>query len=906
MKENIGNLFIVLSLFYLSIVFLRSKKEQIIPKGRKYSKKLIIWGWMGILMAAVFIFRAIILPGPAVWGDAPYFFADRFKEFSFWPLVWESRGRLGVINDLYFIYPLMLFYNSLGYFLHLSNDILIRLIFYLPAIFLVIFSPWILTKYLGFSPLVRLFCSFIYSLNTYFLLLIDGGQVGVALAYGLFPLALLQLFRLKEVKTFFQFFSCVMLFMLIVIADVRLAIIAVLSFIIWVILDSFHQRRVSLSNFKIYFLFVLAILGLSSYWLIPLFFIEPTTGGGIRSDLKLITVLHPLFLYAPHWPLNEFGKIFQPQWYFWGVPLLIFGNLLNRKTFFLSLIFFVFIFLAKGESGFLGNIYSGVLDHLPFGGAFRDSTKFFTPLMLFAGILIGLSIEHLISLAKIKLLQNLLISTVFLYLLLILYPAILGDLNGVLAIRGFPKDLQFINNKISQEPDFLRSVWFPERHPLSFSTEEKPALDAKTLVDLRPFASLNTGISDKFNFLHNNLFLQWLDVFGVRYLIFSGDWRNTLPNEEEKNDWRNLLNLVADNADLERDVESSIPIYKTKTHKPRIFSVDKVVAVIGGDDIYKELTQNENFSIGNQGFLFLEDGKVNTGSLANLPTDAVDLIFNHKDKKDLSLTLLSKYFLSAKDATQNQWAIRSANEYLKWKFELLVNKVSINEFDFGKGIAFSTNPKEKLSFNLPSQNGQYILALRYLSATDSGRLHSNWEGQEDEIPNTQGHFRWFIKETTLLPGNHSLVLENPDGLQVVNVVALIPKSDWNMANELTEELVSRFPTNDSLSIKSNWRKINFQMKSSTEYEIDSVKGWLIFTDTYNNNWQLKQDVDVGSYPLYSAVNGFYVPNNGKSRIILNEGEYVKLGVRLSLITFLVFIIGLAYFYSRNRGKFQIN
>lgn len=899
--EALGNFILILSVF---VVVLRGFNNKYRISNRKFFLNGFLFpGLLGTIFAALLIFWAIFSPGPAVWGDAPYFYPETFKDFFAEPFVWESRGRLGVVNDLYWIYPLMFVYNGLGYLFGLNNDVVIRLVFYFPAIFSAFISSWLFARYFGFSLIVRIFTVITYALSTYFILLIDGGQVGVALAYGLFPLALLYLHKLLENRTSSQFFSSLTLFMLLTISDVRFAAIAVFTLVIWIGLEYLTTfRKIKWQQLKMLFYLLSATFFLSFYWLIPAFVIESTTGSGMRSDLKLISVLNPIFLFAPHWPLNEFGKIFPPPWYFGGIPLIIFSNIFFKKTKYgiiLFLNFLFFTFLVKGDSGFLGGIYAWFIDTLPMGGAFRDSTKFFAPLLLFAGILIGLSVENIAQIFKKEILSKLVTVLIAAYLLFLISPAIGGRMNGVLKVREFPQDLQVIADKISSEKVFLRTVWFPERHPLAYSTEGKPALDAKTLVNLRPFASLNVGTIDKFNFLHNKQFLEWLDIFGIRYLIFSGDSRRVLPDQEKENDWKNLLNLTENISDLNRvSWDTTFPVYQTKSSKPRFFAVDKVFAVVGGDDIYQQLLDfDSKFSIGNQGFVFFEDGKFDPRSLQEVSSESVVLIFNQKEKKDLRFSFLSEFFQASMDATRSQWALRTTDEYLKWKFELLVNGVATSEFDYGKGIAFSSQPNEELVFGLnAARDGEYVLAVRHMSASESGLLRMSLVDQEEEIPrSTPGQFDWYTKQIKLNTGRYDLVLKNPSGYQVVNVVALIPKREWESGDKLTQNLLSKFSTGSNvkeLTSLSNWYKISYKMVSPVEYnvEVSPKISWLVFTDNYHPKWILKTgSIDILSYPFYSAINGFYIGQNGlkDGKLFFEEQDKLRVAVGLSLISLVV-------------------
>lgn len=916
--EKLANFFLLFALIVVSLLLINSKSGEA-EEPSLVSRKFLFIGWMGVLLAVFFAFRSIFSSGPAVWGDAPYFHPDAFKSFFPEPLVWEARGRLGVVNDLYWIYPLMFVYKGLGA-LGLSNDLVIRLVFYFPAIFFAVLSPWLLTRYLKFSPVVSLFSVLVYSLSTYFILVVDGGQVGVALAYGLFPFSLLELYKLTTNRTNAQFFTSLFAFMLLIAADVRFAVIAAFTIIVWQGFEkAAHLKSFFNQEWKRTLFFAIAVLGLSSYWLVPALNIEPTTGSGARSGLQLISVLNPLLIFSPHWPINEFGKITPILWYFIGVPVLIFVNFFFRKTrqvIVLTFCFLLFAFLAKGESGLFGNLYSWIVDTIPLGGAFRDSTKFFAPLALFAGTLIGLTVDSLRRNIKKRILSDLASAAVFIYLLYLVSPALTQNMHGVLAKRDFPESVKVVADHVSGEKEFLRTVWFPERHPLAYHTEGKPALDAKSLVNLRPFATLNTGTLNVFNFLNNDESLEWFRLIGAKYLVFSPDSRKVNLNDEEQEDWNKLLDLAKSKKWLRQvSWDTVFPIYEVKEVQPRIFGVEKAVVVVGGDDIYDRLeSSNLEFSVQNQGFIFVEDGKTEPEILEQVAPSSAILVFNNKGEDDLAFSFLQKYFISPSRSSKTEWAVRKSNDYLKWKYELLVNNIQTREFDFEQGVAFSSSRGEEINFRLNiGASGAYILAVRSMASAEDGLLKGRIEDNDFAVfPKNPGQFDWYIQDINLLKGEHKLVLENANGFQVVNTVALIPREKWLSALKKTRELTSKIEVVSMSSeggvenlqqvLSGSWRQIKYEEKSPVEYEIrvpDKVK-WVIFTDNYHKDWQIEASERMSPFPFYSAINGFYVPTEGNYEIIFSGQEKVRPGLYVSLL-FLA-VIAAVYLIRYKKGR----
>ncbi len=863
---------------------------------------------LGLLIPAILVFRALFLPGPAVWGDAPYFYPEKLGDFLSEPDSWVSWGNnFGGINQTLWLTPLMLFYGILYKFFGLTNDVLIRIIFYFPAVFLSIVTPIIFTRSLGFGKLVQFFASLFYVFNTYFLLLIDGGQVGVALAFSLFPLGLTYLRSFLIQPVYSKFFLSLLVLAVLTSFDPRVGVISVVSILVWILLESFLEKKErNLKNLKWLIPLVLATAAVNSYWIIPL--LNLSEGVDITvSNLGLVSLLNGLFFFGPHWPTNEFGKVVPPPFYFLGLPLLIFGSIFlkkNRKVLALVFCLLFFVFLVKGATPPLGEMYNWVIVNLRFGAGFRDSTKFFAPLFLFGGILIGVTVGYLSS--KLPKFSWFLIGLVYVYLLFLIHPALLGSLNGVLAQKTLSDDFRIVHKKLTEESELLRAAWFPERHPFGFHTEEKSAIDAKGLINERPFAALNVG-NDPFNFMHRQEFVDWFNLLGVKHLIFSGDPRKITWNDDERENWSNLLQLTATTSGLlKENWNTSFPVYSLEDIKPRMFATDKVIAIVGSDDIYKKIRENrEDFSVGNQAFVFFEDGKFEPRNLQAVASQSAILVFNGKSEEDLTMSFLQKYFINPLDADFSQWAVGVPSEYLIWKYQLLIRGVDVQEFDYGEGIAFSTQEGERISFSLRApENGEYVFASRLLSAS--------------------GKFKWNFEEgINLKEGQFKREFVNNEGISVLNTVALIPKKDWEAAKVLTKQFVGHFRVvkiDDEAGILElssllggNWYPVNFQKLSNERYEVIPPENanWIVFTDSYNSFWKLKRGMEyLPSSAFYSMVNGFYFDRRGETssayfeptwtdtEIVFRDQDQTRWGFYWSIIAVLFLAVIFLMKYSR--------
>lgn len=835
-----------------------------------------------LLIPAVIVFRNFFLSGPLAWGDAPHYYPEEASELFSVPLAWTNRGEVfGEPNLFLWLWPLMTLYGALSKLAGLGNDLIIRILFFFPSVILSFIGPALLTRYLKLPKVVSFFASLIYTFNTYFLLLIDGGQVGVALSYGLFPFALLFLKKLIDKADIKNFFLALIVVLLGSIADPRVMLISFLTLIIWTLVEAASQKKFAYLKNLIYLAPLgIAWLGANSFWIYPLLknSIEAQSLG--VTELRLVSLINPLFLFSPHWPTNVFGKIFPPQFYFIVIPLLIFSGLFkkSRQGLIFAFVFLAFSFLAKGSTPPLGSVYDWLI-RLPFGSAFRDSSKFFVPVVLFGGILIGQSLSF------IKNRWGLILA--YLFLLFLVHPAFSGQLNFVLSNRTHSRDMQIIYENLRNEAgqDFFRTAWFPEREPMVFETEESPAGDAKELANFRPFAGINAG-EDVFNFLNNEDFVQWFRVLGIKYLILSDDPRRPEKTAKEKEGWEEIVSLIENNKNLQRvNWGTQIPIYKVSDTYPRFFATKRLIAIVGPQIPLKNSPPPPA--------VYFEDGRLIPKELEAVDADSLMVVFNQKDKVDLMMSFLQGRFVSPYESSKSQWAIYYSEELLKYKYELLIRGVDFSDFDYGRGIAFSTNKEEELEFNFEvPQEGEYLFAARVMD------------------PKEQITLKWEISQPmSLSKGNHKRIVKNTKGFEILNVVALIPKKEWNEAQELTENFLNRFSTLDSKNldklVEEDFQQVSSGKIGSSKYKFSIPEGynWLIFTDSYHRLWKAEIDSqNFDSYPVYSMVNGFYTHGGKDIEIEFKGQENLKKGIAVSAFSILGITLGFLFFiyYKRLR------
>jgi len=829
--------------------------------------KILLYVFL-ILTPSLFVYISFFKNLHLAWGDAPYFYPEGLEELVSGLSIWSQNGTdFGGRNLALWLSPMMVIYGALNKYLGLGNDAIVRILFYFPSVILAGFGPYFLTRYLKLSKTVQFFSSLFYLLNTYFILLIDGGQVGIALSYGVFPFTVLFWKRFLDSCSIHKFARALFATAALCYLDPRIAILSFLVIFLWQILEG---RIVNL------FWLILAgmlLIPVNASWLLPI--IKGGVGGLSTSvtELQLSSLLNSLFLFAPHWPSNIFGKVVQPFFYFSFVPALAFGGLMFRKVdkkyYIFSLMFLFFAFVSKGSAPPLGSWYEFFVNRVPFGSIFRDSSKFIIPIVLLGGILIGNTVELASNLFRNIHLKRFVFVAVYLYLILLISPAVIGKMNFNLSARRESEDYLTIYNHLNQGSGSFKTLWFNEKPQVAFETSAKPALSANQLVSYRPFASINEG-EDPYNFLNNTGFVNWLRVFGVKYIILSGNPRNIYPTEKDIANWWEINKLVSQTTGLTKeDWGTEIPIFKIEDPRPEVYSVKKLALVVGSDIIPTNKVPTA---------IYAESGKFDPNIFEKVRPDSLKIVLNGGNSTDLAMSFLQRYFKFVGDTSKSEWAIYSSNQYLKYKYELLIRDFKFRDFDFGCGMAFSTKKGEKINyvFEIP-KDGEYIIAKR------SGTLK-------------QQKLTWNFEQKILKSGKFEYEIENNTNLEVLNTIAVISEEEFNSSVKQASAYISNFGIVGNLdSSLFDWHTVSVKEKGglSKEYMTSGGDRWLIYTQNFDRGWE--SDTPNLHLPVFSMINGYYLGDSDRITVKFAGEKYLKLGNKVSLGSILTLLVSyLAY------------
>jgi hypothetical protein len=501
------------------------------------------------------------------------------------PYIWDWNFAIGGLGGLTLGFSWLHFILVLPTILlknfGLNWEIIQKIAYIYPLIILLVFSPIMIFKRIFPKNNFYFFSAFVFAFNSYILMLIGGGQIYVALAYSLFPIVLYQFIKSFDLKSTLlskrikHSIITGLLFTLQSMIDLRIAYISIVSLIVYIAFNINYaqisrqslKKKLLLSVNKIIYLFVIPF-GLTallhSFWLIPMIIIRDnplsnlgaiySTAGAVKF-FSFARFENTISLLHPNWPENLFGKVYFMRPEFLLLPILAFSSLfflkslknLQEKK---NILFFCFLallgaFFAKGANYPFGGIYIFLFEHIPGFMMFRDASKFYVLIALSYSILIPFTVSKIYEFLKNKQLnknkilnvQNIFLSIVILYLLFLIRPALLGQLNGTFKSTVMPQDYVKLEKFLSSRNNFSRTFWLPTVQRFGFYSNNHPAIPAKDFFKL-------TDNSKIINLLKKDKFL--LQEAGVKYVIIPFDSQGEIYLKDRKYDKKTYLKTITD------------------------------------------------------------------------------------------------------------------------------------------------------------------------------------------------------------------------------------------------------------------------------------------------------------------------------------------------------------------------
>lgn len=864
-----------------------------------------------ILISILVCFWILWLPGQRVAND--YHINSKESQIvGLYPWIWKevnAADGLGeyTISTLW-SQPIHTFFGSLA-LLNISFSIQTKILILL-TILLGFFSFNRLLDYLKINGPGKYIGTFFYLTNTFFLLLVDGGQISIALGYVVVPLNIcnfLKTFDNPSLKNKIYFaFSLILISFL----DIRFIFLLFLIFLIkilYVLILSPRSKIVHLIKniISLGFFVGIVLVGIHAFWLLPAFLSRdpqlPQTYERITQIdfLSFSSLINSIFLQQPHWYKNVFGQISYPGFEFFIIPLLVFlAPILkkrNKQVGFWLIVALLGIFLSKGSKEPLGIVYVWLFTHIPGFSLFRDPVKFYTLIALSYSVLISITMT---SLSKFIKFAPVLIIIFFLF---ILRPVYLGQMTGMFSFPRYENEYLEQGKILSQDASFSRIFWIPSHEPLGYTNVNHPWIGAVRASKQRPFAAGTKGTYETFNFLREAPYMgEIFDVAGVGYISYPYlDPKRDEMSHDNQRYFYVFLDQLSKIPWLTKIDSSPMPLFKVKTHQDKFFAPQNIWWVIGSDNIYNEATKSAKLKLSKNSLIFAEEYPGLGEKLEQL--SQAKIVLNNKTAIDLAAGFInsSNLIFPAKNLNfepdNSGWWKREAADLVDWRAFLQTKyKIDNQDFDLGGGWAVGEGKLELRIKNSELMKNKILLA-RVLESTRSGELSFSQEGQLVGKINTKkegNNVRWF--EVGELKSGGELEITSVGDINVVNTAAVLDKNEWENYKNKAKEFEGRIVSFDEKNAQEiNSPKIIYQKINPTKYLVN-ISGLthptlLVFSQNYDTLWKLNGQT---SLPVYSLLNGFKIEKDGQYEVQFEAQKYVYPGLIISGLTAVILVLAL--------------
>lgn len=498
-----------------------------------------------LIVVLFIIYKNWFLSPEIIGGDWPYFYQENIQSFTFFPPIWNSVQGNGM-GGTTLVYGLDTYLTSTGWFL--SNmlsfpwNVTYKLVWFGMFLGIGAYSSWKLLKELlpelpfGFLAIgIFLFLS-----NTYVLMLVGGGQMGVALAYSIAPLVLVRFIQLARALNSDDhrlllrhslhaglWLSLQLLF------DIRIVYITLIAFgILFTFqLKKVFQKRIKKGIASLGYLVISGIVAVlvNAFWLFPLLFTGHNSVnqlGNAYTTTEAVTFFsfakfeNTFGLLHPNWPENIFGKVAFMKAEFLLLPLLAFSSLLfiqlkkkqTKEQSYLGFVILGFallgligIFLSKGANEPFGYIYLWFFETVPGFVMYRDPTKWYLLIVLAYIVLFPFGTFSLYQwfqqqTKKKKIytvLPILFLILIFSLLLFLIRSAVLGQLGGTLSHREVPSEYVKLKDLLNKDSQFSRTLWLPKMQRFGYVDQQHPAVEASTILNATNAAEMIKTLQKK-------------------------------------------------------------------------------------------------------------------------------------------------------------------------------------------------------------------------------------------------------------------------------------------------------------------------------------------------------------------------------------------------------------------------
>ncbi len=565
-------------------------------------KYLLVASIIGIILIA---YRGILTPGTLTNTDLPYWNSSNLLPL---PFVWDMQRGSGTggfyAPFLWYFLPITLPFRFLLDTLHISWEIVVRVVLFLPLFILGGGGSFLLVRQITKSWWIGLLGPILFFFNSYVVLLLSGGQVQMALGFSCLILVTLSLVlstnfgSILEKKIgiiLFPFSLALLLWYELRVFVLGLGIVGLFTLLQFIFAKNKKQIMYLFGGM---FLFsTLFLIVLNAFWYIPVLLhkTDPIKDLGkafysveALKYFSFATIEYPFALHHPFWPENIFGKMsfFSPLFLLLPFSALLFLSLSKQEKNTKVLIIFSLVlillgsFFGKGVQDPFGQIFQWLFFHIPGFSLFRDPSKFFMLVLVGYMILFPLSI-YLFSKEKSQKIK----ACLFIYAVFILTIPTLHYLlftpTGAIKSREVPQWYQKSGEVIKKDASFYRTLWYPSISIFSYYSFTHPAIPAVDYFETYSLSSLH-------NKMKNSVTEQRIKESAIRYIIVPKDTEGTIFTQDrkyspklEKETYATLDSLSW----LKKIEKEGVILYEVDEYKHHIWSAQGEIAVTSASPV---------------------------------------------------------------------------------------------------------------------------------------------------------------------------------------------------------------------------------------------------------------------------------------------------------------------------------
>jgi len=523
--------------------------------------------WILLLIVVILlIYRNWFISIPIMGGDFSLS-GISIKDIGLYPFSWflSNLGYNG--SFLLFAYPLNIPLFVFASFIGVS--LAENLLYFYSFIILSLFSSGYVFKKMFKESSFWIISSLLFTANTYILMVVGGGQMGIALSYSITPLVIYCFIKLIDSENLKNSFIAALILSLQLVFDLRIAYITLTAILIYWLVKVLENISLKYILKSVLFTFIIpgAIsLFINFFWILPTIATRQnpieqlgaaySTEGAVKY-LSFANFENAIGLMHPNWPENIFGKIGFMKPEFLLLPILAFASLffvnkikdLRPKTYVLyfALLGLLGAFLAKGANDPFGGAYLWMFDHFPGFIMFRDPTKWYLLVTISYSILIPFTTWKIYELLKLKTknlklkitkyIPGLFIILVLGYLLFLIRPALFVKLTGTFKSTVIPNEYVRLSNYLSSQNNFSRTLWVPITQRFGFYSNNHPEISASDFFNLYDNNELVSKIKSSKTLIQES---------GVSYVIVPYDSQGEIFLSDRKYDNKAYLKTISE------------------------------------------------------------------------------------------------------------------------------------------------------------------------------------------------------------------------------------------------------------------------------------------------------------------------------------------------------------------------